>query len=86
VKIAGSAAGCVFPRLIGALVVMALTMSVDLPEFVRIVRSSDHELRNRFRLPVQCDPVVSAVREPRHKVRVWITCLAESRRVPAERR
>jgi hypothetical protein len=56
----------------------AVTMSVDIPEFVQIVRLSDQELRARFGLPAQCAPVVSAIRTPRAKVRVVISCGAES--------
>lgn len=56
----------------------AVTMSVEIPEFVQIVQSSDRELRARFGLPAQCDPVVSAIRIPRAKVKVVISCGAES--------
>jgi hypothetical protein len=37
-------------------------------------------LRTRFELPVECDPVVSAIRKPRNKIRVFITCGPEPRR------
>lgn len=66
--------------LFGMFVIHALTMSVDIVEFVRIVRSPDSELRDRFNLPPHCDPIVTAVRKPSEKVRVSITCLAAADR------
>ena len=74
-----------FPKLASALMVCSITLSVDIVEFVQIVRSTDHELRSRFDLPAECDPVVSAVRKPRNKVKVFITCLTESHSIQPKR-
>jgi hypothetical protein len=65
-------------RLACALLLSPVTVSVDIVGFVEIVRSSDEELRRRYHLPTRCDPVVSAIRVPRDKVEVSISCVAES--------
>jgi hypothetical protein len=74
-EIAGTAEPMVAPLTVAyALVMSSVTMSVDIAEFVEIVRSSDAELRQRYGLPTRCDPMVSAMRAPGHRVKVSITC------------
>jgi hypothetical protein len=73
------------PALAFTLTVLGLTTFADVAEFARIVRSSDEELRDRFKLSIECNPVVSGVRVPRGQVKVSITCAGESRPAPPAR-
>lgn len=59
-------------------VLCALTLELSIAEFASMQRLRKSELRARLDLPVQCTPVVAAVR-PSHRGRivVLVTCAEE---------
>jgi hypothetical protein len=54
---------------------LALTMSMDVAEFVKIRGWSDATLRAHFHLPESCDPSLSATRRPYSNVEVALICI-----------
>jgi hypothetical protein len=66
-------------RCLVAMLILAVaaTLELRLNEFLDLQRSTDEELRRRFKLPASCDPAMSAVGRGA-KVVVTIRCTDDS--------
>ena len=57
-----------------AVMLALLTVSVPVPEFVDLQRLPDKQIRTRFGLPDECDPLLTALADPPGRVLVVVTC------------
>jgi hypothetical protein len=71
-------------RLLALLLAVAVSLDVDIGQFVEIQRLSPGEMQQRFGLPGWCEPSVSAMRRPHEKIEVQITCGEASHPTPAK--
>ena len=60
------------------IVLAGLTVTLSVPEFVKVQRLKSQQLRERFHLPKDCEPTVLALRaSPGGKMTVVISCVDE---------
>jgi len=65
-------------RMTGTAVLCALTLEISIAEFAEMQRLHRSELQARLDLPMQCTPIVAAVRpSPRGRIVVLVTCAEE---------
>ena len=68
-------------------IVVAVTLSMTVPEFIEVHNLDADQLRTRFHLPRTCDPAVTALtREPAASmVTVAVECRPKPAETPVER-
>jgi hypothetical protein len=65
-------------------VLCAVTLEISIAEFAEMQRFNTRELQARLDLPIQCTPVMAAVRpSPHGRIVVLVTC-AEDRSEPTK--
>jgi hypothetical protein len=62
-----------------------VALSVSVMEFVALQHLSDDDLRQRFNLPRDCDPQLTASSTPPGRLRVFVACAPRTTKPDARR-